>query len=87
MFPAASGPYSATVRLPVTDFSLRANSVVREPQIQAYWEQENVYEALLQRPGAVRPRKRALLTHHPRAYLLPANWRLTPPPGSDSRSR
>lgn len=31
---SAGGPYSATVTLPVTDFSLRANSVVREPQIQ-----------------------------------------------------
>lgn len=46
-FPAAGGgPYSATVTTPVTDFNLRANSVVREPQIQDYWQQHQVYERL-----------------------------------------
>ena len=34
--PAPAGPYSATVRLPVTNFNLRANSVVREPEIQKW---------------------------------------------------
>jgi hypothetical protein len=34
------------VATPVTDFNLRANSVVREPQIQAFWEQQQVYERL-----------------------------------------
>jgi len=34
------------VTTPVTDFNLRANSVVREPQIQAFWEQQQVYERL-----------------------------------------
>ena len=29
------GPYSATVKLPVTEFSLRANSAEREPEIQS----------------------------------------------------
>eukprot|EP00882_Tetradesmus_deserticola_P024362 GHRQ01026623.1.p1 GENE.GHRQ01026623.1~~GHRQ01026623.1.p1 ORF type:complete len:153 (+),score=43.34 GHRQ01026623.1:178-636(+) len=43
---AGGGPYSATVTTPVTEFNLRANSVVREPQIQAYWEQQHVYERL-----------------------------------------
>ncbi|KAG2422803.1 hypothetical protein HXX76_015750 [Chlamydomonas incerta] len=41
-----SGPYSPTVRLPTTDFSLRANSPVREPQIQAWWEEQGVYRGL-----------------------------------------
>ncbi|KAJ9521483.1 hypothetical protein QJQ45_008884 [Haematococcus lacustris] len=43
----APSPYSSTISLPVTPFSLRANSVVREPQIQALWEQQQVYEKLL----------------------------------------
>lgn len=30
-----TGPYSATVKLPVTEFSLRANSAEREPEIQS----------------------------------------------------
>lgn len=43
---AGGGPYSPTVTTPVTDFNLRANSVVREPQIQDYWAQQQVYEHL-----------------------------------------
>ncbi|KAJ9521979.1 hypothetical protein QJQ45_024859, partial [Haematococcus lacustris] len=43
----APSPYSSTISLPVTPFSLRANSVVREPQIQAMWEQQQVYKKLL----------------------------------------
>jgi hypothetical protein len=41
-----AGPYTATVKVPVTEFSLRANSVVREPEIQSYWAQNRVYESL-----------------------------------------
>ncbi len=44
---AASGPYSTTVRLPTTPFSLRANSPVREPQIQAHWEETRTYQQLV----------------------------------------
>ncbi|GLC44547.1 hypothetical protein PLESTM_001611900 [Pleodorina starrii] len=44
-----SGPYSPTVRLPTTEFSLRANSPVREPQIQQFWEQNAIYETLAER--------------------------------------
>ncbi|KAG2490299.1 hypothetical protein HYH03_011250 [Edaphochlamys debaryana] len=48
----ASGPYSATVRLPATEFSLRANSTTREPQVQAFWAQERIYETLAEsNPG------------------------------------
>ncbi|PNH05372.1 Isoleucine--tRNA ligase [Tetrabaena socialis] len=50
----ASGPYSATVRLPATEFSLRANSPVREPQIQQFWEQHAVYQSLLENGKGVR---------------------------------
>lgn len=30
--------WSSTINLPVTEFSLRANAVVREPEIQAFWK-------------------------------------------------
>lgn len=33
--------------LPTTAFSLRANSVVREPQIQAWWDEQAVYRSLV----------------------------------------
>ncbi len=47
-----SGPYSNTVFLPTTDFSLRANSIVREPQIQQWWEEQRIYEQLAEEnPG------------------------------------
>jgi isoleucyl-tRNA synthetase len=52
---AGGGPYSSTVTTPVTDFNLRANSVVREPQIQQHWAQHNVYEHLASsNPGVSR---------------------------------
>jgi isoleucyl-tRNA synthetase len=35
--------YKDTVNLPQTDFSMRANAVIREPEIQAFWEQEGIY--------------------------------------------
>eukprot|EP00951_Prasinocladus_malaysianus_P050019 scaffold676017_cov42-Prasinocladus_malaysianus.AAC.1 len=40
--------YKNTVQLPKTSFNLRANSVVREPEIQRLWQEMNVYERLLQ---------------------------------------
>lgn len=39
-------PYQATVTLPQTEFSLRANSVTREPEIQKFWEDNKVYQSL-----------------------------------------
>ncbi|MCO5558729.1 hypothetical protein L7F22_012315 [Adiantum nelumboides] len=38
------GKYKDTVDLPQTNFSLRANSVVREPEIQKMWEANKVLE-------------------------------------------
>lgn len=52
---AASGPYSTTVRLPTTPFSLRANSPVREPQIQAHWEETRTYQQLVENNPGVGP--------------------------------
>lgn len=40
------GPYSSTVNLPVTSFDMRANSVVKEPQIQEFWAENQIYESL-----------------------------------------
>lgn len=41
-----ASPYSATVNLPKTTFEQRANATKREPQIQALWEQTDVYRRL-----------------------------------------
>lgn len=38
--------YSNTVNLPKTSFDMRANSTVREPQLQAFWQEHRVYETL-----------------------------------------
>lgn len=41
-----AGVYSKTVNLPQTGFDMRANSVVREPQLQKFWEENKIYEKL-----------------------------------------
>jgi isoleucyl-tRNA synthetase len=41
-----AGPYSNTVNLPLTEFSQRANAAVREPELQAQWSKDRVYERL-----------------------------------------
>jgi isoleucyl-tRNA synthetase len=38
--------YRSTVILPQTSFDQRANAVVREPEIQKWWEEHRVYEKL-----------------------------------------
>lgn len=44
--------YKDTVNLPQTDFSMRANAVVREPEIQQFWIDEQIYRNLSQNnPG------------------------------------
>ena len=46
--------YKETVLLPKTDFSMRANAVKREPQLQAFWEEQQIYATLSQEnPGEV----------------------------------
>lgn len=40
--------YKKTLNLPQTDFSMRANSVKREPELQAFWKSEQIYEKNLQ---------------------------------------
>ena len=36
--------YKATLNLPQTQFNMKANAPVREPEIQAFWESQNVYQ-------------------------------------------
>ncbi len=43
-----SKSYKETVLLPQTDFSMRANAVKREPELQAYWREKKIYETLAQ---------------------------------------
>ena len=47
------GQYKDTVDLPKTSFGMRANAVVREPEIQKMWEENRVLERLLERNNKV----------------------------------
>lgn len=38
--------YKDTVNLPQTRFDMRANASKREPEIQAYWQEQQIYETL-----------------------------------------
>ncbi len=38
--------YKDTVNLPQTDFNMRANAVKREPELQQFWQDEQIYENL-----------------------------------------
>ncbi|EFJ15757.1 hypothetical protein SELMODRAFT_445517 [Selaginella moellendorffii] len=41
--------YKGTIELPQTKFSLKANSVTREPEIQRFWEQKQLLETITQK--------------------------------------
>ncbi len=41
-----AGQYKDTVNLPKTSFEMRANAVQREPEIQAFWQENQIYETL-----------------------------------------
>ncbi|MGB3511381.1 MAG: isoleucine--tRNA ligase, partial [Microcoleaceae cyanobacterium] len=44
--------YKDTVNLPQTNFNMRANSVTREPELQKFWAEQQIYEHLSQtNPG------------------------------------
>lgn len=48
------GSYKDTVNLPKTDFDMRANAIKREPEIQAFWAEHQIYETLSQtNPGEI----------------------------------
>ena len=36
--------YKNTLNLPQTTLAMRANATVREPEIQKFWEENNIYE-------------------------------------------
>ncbi len=38
--------YKDTVNLPQTNFSMRANAIAREPEIQKFWQEQGIYEDL-----------------------------------------
>ncbi|MEI6064355.1 MAG: isoleucine--tRNA ligase [Pseudanabaena sp. ELA748] len=40
--------YKDTVNLPQTDFSMRANAVIKEPEIQKFWQEQDIYADLSQ---------------------------------------
>ncbi|MFM7600520.1 MAG: isoleucine--tRNA ligase [Pseudanabaena sp.] len=44
--PASNPEYKDTVNLPQTDFSMRANAIIREPEIQKFWQEQGIYEEL-----------------------------------------
>lgn len=47
-----SGSYKNTVNLPQTKFDMRANAVKREPELQKFWADHQIYETLSQEnPG------------------------------------
>ena len=41
--------YTGTLNLPKTGFSMRANLSQREPEMQKRWEEDNIYEKMLER--------------------------------------
>lgn len=43
------GKYKDTVNLPKTKFGMRANSLVREPEIQKLWEDNQVFKKVSDR--------------------------------------
>ncbi|MBE9051493.1 isoleucine--tRNA ligase [Nostocales cyanobacterium LEGE 11386] len=46
------GSYKDTVNLPKTKFDMRANAIKREPEIQKFWAENNIYDRLSQEnPG------------------------------------
>jgi isoleucyl-tRNA synthetase len=50
----APGSYKNTVNLPQTKFDMRANAVIREPELQKFWADEQIFERLSQsNPGEI----------------------------------
>ena len=60
--PCCAGVYSSTVLLPSTNFNIRGMSKVKEPEIQQFWADNNIYEELsTNSPGEVRTASATLL--------------------------
>ncbi|MBD2084385.1 isoleucine--tRNA ligase [Coleofasciculus sp. FACHB-542] len=49
-----TGNYKDTVNLPKTQFDMRANAIKREPELQKFWADQQIYERLSQNnPGEI----------------------------------
>ncbi|MBD1877775.1 isoleucine--tRNA ligase [Coleofasciculus sp. FACHB-T130] len=49
-----TGNYKDTVNLPKTQFDMRANAIKREPELQKFWADQQIYERLSQNnPGKI----------------------------------
>jgi isoleucyl-tRNA synthetase len=44
--PKEANKYAPTILLPLTEFSQRANAIVREPELQEYWRSTQLYQKL-----------------------------------------
>lgn len=47
------GKYKHTIDLPKTAFGLRANSVIREPELQRLWDENQVFKRVVGRNTGV----------------------------------
>ena len=46
--------YKETILLPKTTFEMRAHAIKREPELQAFWQENQIYETLSQQnPGEI----------------------------------
>ncbi|MGE5707563.1 MAG: isoleucine--tRNA ligase [Bacteroidota bacterium] len=61
--------YKNTLNLPTTDFPMRANSAVREVEIQQQWHDQKVFENLLERRKDAKP----FILHDGPPYLSSGN--------------
>lgn len=57
--------YKKTLNLPQTTLSMRANATMREPQIQKFWEENNIYEKMIEQ----RDKNNSFILHDGPPYL------------------
>jgi isoleucyl-tRNA synthetase len=72
------GRYKDSVNLPQTKFDMRANAVKREPEIQAFWHEQQIYETLAaSNPGE------PFVIHDGPPYANGSNLTFSPMPQSE----
>ena len=57
--------YKKTLNLPQTTLGMRANATMREPQIQKFWEENNIYEKMIEQ----RDKNNSFILHDGPPYL------------------
>lgn len=57
--------YKKTLNLPQTTLGMRANATMREPQIQKFWEENNIYEKMIEQ----RYKNNSFILHDGPPYL------------------